>query len=427
MLWEADLSGLSYNYMDLHTDDVEPEPVANNEAPGRQATAGEVRAGTAAATNAPAVDVVNMADFDASLHFLEDHETEYLKQEIAREYEQDLRINIVSALLDIFEQQSADSTREEVLDHLETMLAFLLASGSFKGVAYLLSELRLAAGRSPDVGPSVMTRLATVTDRLSSPQAVAQLFESLEDAKVTPTREELALLLDNLKVTALGTVFSALSKVSSEQMRVLLIEVADRLSVGNTAEIVRLIDSEDEGISNEAMRRAAALKAQAAVTALARVVADPDPKRRLIAAQALAEVGSTGAMQALERCVSDPDRDVRIVAARSLASRGHRPALAKLDPIIKGKEIRQADVTEKMAFFESYGAVCGEGGIAYLDGMLNAKGLLGGRETADMRAAAAAALGRINTAKARESLQRAVNDKEPVVRSAVARALKGSA
>jgi hypothetical protein len=429
MLWEADLACLTYGYMDLHTDDVEPAPVLNHEPPGSQPGPDEIRAATSGiAAKAPGnADVVNMAAFEASLPFLEEHEAAYLNAEIAREYEQDLRLNVVAALLDIFEQQTADATREEVLDHLETMLAFLLASGSFRGVAYLLSELRSAGSRAADLSPAVSDRLATVSDRLSTPEAVVQLFEAIEFATVTPTREELSLLFGNLKVTALGTVFSALAKIRAEQLRTLLMEVADRLSAGNTAELVRLIDSPDVPVANESMRRAASMKAPAAVAPIGRVLSDADPKRRLIAAQALAEIGSVGAMQALERCVADADRDVRIVAARSLASRGHRPALARLDPIVKGKDIRAADVTEKTAVFESYGAVCGDGGVPFLDSMLNAKGLLGGREAADMRAAAAAALARVNSAKARESLQKAADDKDPVVRSAVARALKGPA
>jgi HEAT repeat protein len=130
-------------------------------------------------------------------------------------------------------------------------------------------------------------------------------------------------------------------------------------------------------------------------------------------------------MQALERCVSDPDRDVRITAARSLASRSHRPSAARLQPIIGSKEIRAADVTEKMAMFESYGAVSGDGGVPQLDTILNGKGFFGGREEPEIRAAAAAGLGRIGTEKAREALQRAAADKEPLVRNSVARALRG--
>jgi HEAT repeat protein len=46
------------------------------------------------------------------------------------------------------------------------------------------------------------------------------------------------------------------------------------------------------------------------------------------------------------------------------------------------------------------------------------------KEPAETRACAAVALGRIKTPEAREVLQRAVDDKELVVRNAVSRALR---
>src|ERR1041385_6212857 len=153
--------------MDLHTDDTETAPVANNE-PGRsQASPDEVRQGVAEpAEESLAAGLVNMADFDATAQFLSDEEVGYLRSEIAREYEQDLRSNIVAALFDIFEDQPADGVREEVLDHLETMLAFQLASCSFRGVPTVLSELRTIGERMTDLTPAVTARPSTVTDRL---------------------------------------------------------------------------------------------------------------------------------------------------------------------------------------------------------------------------------------------------------------------
>ena len=61
---------------------------------------------------------------------------------------------------------------------------------------------------------------------------------------------------------------------------------------------------------------------------------------------------------------------------------------------VKGKAIRDADLREKMAFFEGYGALCGDAGIPHLDNILNGKGFLGRREDPEIRACAAMALGR---------------------------------
>ena len=138
------------------------------------------------------------------------------------------------------------------------------------------------------------------------------------------------------------------------------------------------------------------------------------------------ETLARGLQDHLERAVEDPDRDVRIATVRALTSRAYRPVLTRLEAIVKGKTIRDADLTEKMAFFEGYGSLCGDAGIEYLDAVLNAKGFLGRREDAELRACAAMALGRIATRKAADALRKASSEKDVVVRNAVNKALRGA-
>ena len=175
----------------------------------------------------------------------------------------------------------------------------------------------------------------------------------------------------------------------------------------------------------EAVRRAAALKATAAVQALARLLAHGDPEMRLAGVNALAEIATPGALQQLERGLDDAERDVRVAAARALGARSHRASVQKLEAALNGKRLPTSDLTEKMAFFEAYGALVGDAGVAMLDGMLNKKGLFGKREDAELRACAALALGRIGTDRALGALRRAGTDREVLVRNAVNRALRG--
>jgi HEAT repeat protein len=147
----------------------------------------------------------------------------------------------------------------------------------------------------------------------------------------------------------------------------------------------------------------------------------------LLGAQALTEIGSAGALQALERALEDSDRDVRIHAARTVMAREHRPALPRLDAVVKGKSVRAADLTEKMVFFEAYGTMCGDSGVAHLDSLLNGRSLLRYREDSETRACAAIALGRIGTDKAVAALRKAAVEKDIIVRNAVGRALRGDA
>ena len=147
---------------------------------------------------------------------------------------------------------------------------------------------------------------------------------------------------------------------------------------------------------------------------------------RLGAVNALGEIGTAGALQNLDRGIDDEDREVRIAAVRALGQRTHRAAVQKIENALAGKRLQEGDLTEKMAFFEAYGALCGEPGVPMLDGLLNRKGLFGKRSDVEVRACAAMALGRIGTDSAVAALRRAASDKDILVRNAVSKALRGT-
>jgi hypothetical protein len=89
--------------------------------------------------------------------------------------------------------------------------------------------------------------------------------------------------------------------------------------------------------------------------------------------------------------------------------------------------LRETKLSEKLAVFEAYATLAGDSGFELLDQILHGKGPMGKKEDPEVRACAAAALGKSPSPRARESLERAANDKEPMVKTAVARALRGGA
>jgi HEAT repeat protein len=229
-----------------------------------------------------------------------------------------------------------------------------------------------------------------------------------------------------LQARALETILSWIGRSQNPQLKMLLEVAASRLAGSNSAELIRLIGADDEAVVLEAIRRAAALKSPAAVPALGKVLTVAEVNMRVAAVTALAEIGSPGAMQTLERALTDEDREVRIVAVRAIGARTTRSALPRVETAIKGRDLRESNLGEKMAFFEAYGLLCGEAGIPLLDGILHSKGFMGGkRDDSEFRACAAMALGKINSPKATDSLNRAANEKDIMVRNAVSRAIRG--
>jgi hypothetical protein len=422
MLWEQEFSYLRYRYIDVSTDQAAPIDKSGFRA-------GEAGA-QASQQSAPPIDstvasVVKLEDFDSTLYFLEESEAEYLREEVRKEYEIDMRRNVVAMLLDTYETQADRGVREEIAGLVDTLMLHILSSGEFKTAAFLLRETSQTSERAPEITAEQKQQLLHIRNRLSEPEVLAQVLQSLDEASQLPDQDDLNELFDQLRVGAIATVFSWLTKAQTPRLRVLLESAAARLAMANTAELVRLIGSTDRDVAREAIRRAGAVRATAAVAALAKLTTDPDVQMRLAAVQALGEIGSPGALQFLERTIDDPHRDIRVATARAIATRVHRPALAKIEAAIQGKLAKDANLTEKMAFFEAFGTLCGDGGVKLLDGLLNSRGLFGKKEDVELRACAAMALGRVGSEAAVATLRRAANEKEVLVRNAVNRALRG--
>ena len=114
-----------------------------------------------------------------------------------------------------------------------------------------------------------------------------------------------------------------------------------------------------------------------------------------------------------------------MAAARALGALEHAAARPALEAAIQGKRLRAADRTEKLAFFETLGRVGGAEAVPFLGKLLNSKGWLGRGESAEIRACAAFGLARVRHPSARDALESAASDSDPVVRNAVNRSLRG--
>ncbi|HET6760962.1 MAG TPA: HEAT repeat domain-containing protein [Gemmatimonadaceae bacterium] len=422
LMWEREFATLQYRYVDL-TAESGPgvESMERAEQKEKILSPAQVEAGLESTTSS----LAKLDDFDSTLYFLDDEEVEYLEQETKREFSTDLRPAVIAALLDTFETQKDPTVREEICGLLDYFLLILLSTAQYRNAAYLLREAGVTANRAPEILEPQKQRLTALGELMSDPKPLGQLLQALEDSPLRAPQMELDELFGVLQPRALETILAWIGRSNNPQLKMLLEVAATRLAGNYSAELIRLIGSDDEAVVFEAIRRAAALKSPAAVPALGKMLTVGEADVRVAAVTALTEIGSPGAMQMLERALVDEDREVRIVAVRAIGARNARAALPRIEAAVKGKNLRESNLSEKMAFFEAYGLLSGDGGVALLDGILHAKGFMGKRDDSEFRACAAMALGKINSSKSMECLNRATSEKDVIVRNAVSRAIRG--
>lgn len=419
LLWEENLTGLAYETVDLpvdtagigHASGTAPAPVS--------AEAVRAEAGAEASASPSAAD-----DFRDTLYFLDDDELRRLDAEVRGEMERDLWHDVLTGLLDRLED--GDETRQlRIAAILEEVLPSLLAASAYERAAWLLDELSRVAGAEPTLPSTVLARIRVIFGQLARRETLEQLVQVMEEPGRAERGGGLDRLLGYFPPQALAPLGRLLDSVARPDTRRTLAAAAMRLAAANRDQVVRLLRHEDPVVVRGALGWVAELEIGAAASEVIGLLSHGDAAVRAGAVEALVALRAAIAGSALMERLEDPQREVRIASARALATLEHAPARAVLGEVVTGKRIRSADRSEKIAFFESFGRLAGGDAVRTLDAMLNSRGWLSRGEPPEIRACAAIGLSAVRHPAARAALEKASGDADPVVRSAVSRALRG--
>ncbi len=436
VLWQEDLQHFEYQYIDLLAEGVElPQPGGGHDARELQAVlqaetaaeegedAQEAAASGQAAEPGPAT--VSKDDFNPTLYALDPREMEILAGELRKELQRDVRADVLNALFDRLEEPENRARQSEILDILRMLLPSFLSRGQLSAATAVLQELGQLERMEGVFDEQRLAESRAILDEISTPETIEELIRALYDGTIRTSAAQLGQFLQYLRGGALPALLRASETVDHKELQSVLRESVKGIAARNRGALVALLQESDPLIAAGAARLAGEMQVTEAGPALAGLLAHPDPAVRLAAVDAAVSLKASMVAGALVDTLDDPERDVRIAAARALGTLRYTPAADALEDIITGKEIRNADIAEKIAFFEAFGLVAGEAGVRTLDGLLSGKRFLGKREPTEIRAAAALGLGKIPGPAARAALQKAADDDDPVVRSNVGRALRG--
>ena len=425
LLWALEFESIKYHFIDFFAEGGGELPGPSGPA-GGTGSADERKALIAEEAAAKAKSVIDLEEIDSTLYFLDEQEISYLAGALEDEYKRDVRGSALNVLFDLMETQPEGGVHDEVLGVLEQLFPNLLTSRDFRSAAAILRETKLLKDKASNLRMEQIHRLDGFVVRLSEGTVLGQLLQSLDEASGLGLESHAADVLTALRATALEPLVSWLPNLSSEPLQKMIEQVVDKLASNNTAEVQRLLRSPDSQALPGIVTMCGRLQLHQAVPAFTEVIGHPDAAVRLAAVHTLGILGTPGAMTLLERALDDSDRQVRVAAVRAVSTRGYKGALKRIEGVVLGKSTKAMDLTEKMAFFEAYGAIAGSNGLKALSGILLQRGLLKMKEPPETRACAAMALGRIKTPEARELLQKAAEDKDLVVRNAATRALRGA-
>jgi HEAT repeat protein len=431
LLWQQEFSCFQYSYVDALAEGLRvprpttPKLVGVELTLIRDDAAGNLRdepQPPAVEAGQPTVaGLISRDDFEETLYFLEPSELERLHHEVELEWNRDIKTDVLNGLFDRIEDGYPE-WRTEILRILRQMLPMFLGTGDLRSATLVLVELNVVMERV-DLSDEHRADALELYRELSEPAVLTQLMRSLEDGSIDPSGTELGIFLKHLGPAAMPVLLSAIERTDVPALQERLRAAIEGLANANRDRVVALLAEPDPLVLRGAARLAGQLTITQAAPALAGLLSHDDPVVRRIVVESLIRIRTSLALDAIQQALDDTDRDVRVAAARGLAALRYAPARSRIEEMLDSRIVRDADLTEKIAFFEAYGAIATTESVTLLDRMLNGRRLFG-KESPEMRACAAMALGRVGSPAARASLQKSSGESNPIVRNAVMKALR---
>ncbi|MFC1660590.1 HEAT repeat domain-containing protein [Gemmatimonadota bacterium] len=437
VLWEHDLEFFTYHYVDLLAEGVDLPTAGEGHQGGFQEVLRqemEEAGGEALAEEGgpegeddrgvPPPSQVSAEDFNPTLYSLDPGEMDQIRTEVQAEMDRNLRRDVLAALFDRVEEPTFPLRQRRILEVFRTLLPNLLSRGGLRAAGAVLEEVTRLLQKEGALSGEHTALAEEILDELSEGATVRELVQALEDGTLPMDAEGLRTFLRYVRAGALVPLLKAVEATESRSVKGVVEEALKGLAGKYSEALLDAMESEDPVVAAGACRLAGRIQLEEAGAHVASLMAHGSPDVRMAAVEAAADLRASTAAGALQETLYDTEREVRIAAARALGLLRFSPAAPFFREIIQSRGIRQADISEQIAIFENYGRLRDPEGVPVLDALLNSRGFLGKKETGEIRACAALALGKMGTPEARKALERAAEEQDPVVRSAVNRALR---
>lgn len=234
------------------------------------------------------------------------------------------------------------------------------------------------------------------------------------------------MLLRQAGGDAFGTLLGASVACPHSELQEVICDAAQRVAIAHPGVLATALVASDTHLLGAALALAVPLGRTDLVPVVGRLLKHSEAEVQRAAIQTLVAFGVPAAIDLLVPLLEHENRDIRLAAAWGVGTWQHAPALPALEAILTAREFRTAPLGDKLALVDAYARAGGVRSVPLLHQLLNGRRMLRHRETPDLRACAARALGSITTSEAHDALQKAAADAEPAVRSAVKRALQRS-
>jgi HEAT repeats len=314
-------------------------------------------------------------------------------------------------LLEIASKVSITASSDVLIQSLAAVVAALLDGDDLDGATFLLGRIEeLEAQRWCPAGT-----VGFVAGNAVTADHVRRLLQGIGQVHADRNEEPLSFLR-SVRRWITPSLLAILTETADRGVRKTVLDILGGEGAVPWQDLEPLLRDSRWYVVRNAVHLAAGIGNDGLIDHAPRLLAHPDVRVRREIVRSLGRLGGRAAVSALARAVADADSSVRTLAAGAVGRRGGSEQEALLLARIQERTFTSLSGEEMEAFLGAYAELAQARAVPLL-GRSWKKNLLSSRPMA-FRVAAVLALGRIRAPAARAALEAAAKSAEPQIRRA---------
>ncbi|MEW5849977.1 MAG: hypothetical protein AB2A00_14370 [Myxococcota bacterium] len=370
---------------------------------------------------------------------------EAIRKELSDESDAALTDRALDVMLNVLFRVKSGAESRKVLDQLVALFDSLLVSRDFRTAAGLVDRVRSHASSNPSLtDPNALKNLTIVRQLMkvfTGEQRLTAVAVALNETQqqAGTSMADLARLLTGLGQDSPASLLTMLSGIQNPQHRRLLCDVVLGIGLPPASVLAPYVNHSEWFVGRDVLYLLGHSKEEEAQKLVLESCGSQHPRLRQTAVSMLGRFPPGAADAKVLVALTDADAGVRQVALKVAAQRHLTAAVEVLKTVISNPGFEERDLAEIRSFLMAYAMLGGEDAVAALDRILNPPLLQKGAalldrlrnsvdaaadsQKVDLRIAAAAALGAIDSPAATGSLQKGAKSVIPAVKAACLKAL----
>ncbi|HKY33866.1 MAG TPA: HEAT repeat domain-containing protein [Candidatus Polarisedimenticolia bacterium] len=336
---------------------------------------------------------------------------------------------VLGRLTELFFSRLQEEPDAEVVSRLAGALAFLadlkLRSGELRSALDLMRKTEALADSPIAATRERGEKLSEALSRAGSDKIFQKLSQMLLEGSDQASLEAAEILKRGGGRTA-NHLIERLAEEENRSHRARLVLLLKEMGKGSSSPFLARLDDPRWFLVRNVVGILGDIGDPNVVTHLKRVASHGDPRVRREVVRTFMRLGTPECEDLIIASLADEDRGVQITAVNALATlKGKRSASVLLDLARKSPPFEDVAPEVRQEAFLGLGKLGAAEAVPVLSEVLKKKGFLGRSEPAELRAAAARALGAFGSKEAISLLtDLAQNESKPAVREAAQQALQ---